>query len=212
MKTQLVLVDDHQIVLDGLRVLFATMPNTEVIGTLNDSRAVLPFLAQHAADILLCDLNMPHLSGIDLVLQLRQPHPLLKVLLLTMTDDAATIREAIRAGVSGYVLKQAGRDKLERAISTVMQGKKFFDEDVINALSILPTNDCCDHDLLARLTDREMDVLRLVAEELSSQQIADKLCVSVPTIETHRRHLFQKLGVKNVVGIVKFAMKHGLVK
>lgn len=129
-----------------------------------------------------------------------------------MADDAVTIREAVRAGVMGYVLKQAGRDKLERAIDALMQGKKFFDEDIVSALSLLPVDDHCDQDLLARLTDREVDVLRLVAEERSSQQIADKLCVSVSTVETHRRHLFQKLGVKSVVGIVKFAMKHGLIQ
>ena len=209
--TRLLLADDHQLILDSLQTLFASIPGVQVTGTLNDSRQVYDTLTHNPVDVLVCDLHMPHLSGIDLILRLKQTHPDVKVLLLTMADDAQTIREAVRAGVCGYVLKRAGRYELETAITVLMQGKRYFSPDVLDQLSQLEATGPNDHDLLTCLTDREVDVLRLIADENPTHQIAEKLFISVPTVETHRRHLMQKLGVKSVVGMVKFAMKYGLV-
>ncbi len=128
-----------------------------------------------------------------------------------MAEDAITIREAVRAGCAGYVLKRADRNELEKAINVVKRGQRYFSPDIIDQLTSLKTDDNAEHTLLSMLTDREVDVLRLVADEKPTHLIADELCISVPTVETHRRHLMQKLGVKSVVGMVKFAMKHGLV-
>lgn len=206
--TRLLLVDDHQLILDSLQTLFASVPGVQVVGVVRDSRRVPDVLAKTGVDVLLCDLHMPHLSGIDLTLYLRKTHPAIKVLLLTMTEDAPTIREAVRAGVAGYALKRAGRDELETAVATLMQGKRYFSPEVIEQLARL--DETATHDPLTALTDREVDVLRLIADENSTCRIAEKLFISVPTVETHRRHLMQKLGVKSVVGMVKFAMKYGL--
>lgn len=208
---RLLLVDDHQLLLDSLQTLFLSMPHVRVVGTVNDSRRVPELLAKTGVDVLLCDLNMPYLSGIDLTLCLRHSHPAVKVLLLTMVDDAPTIREAVRAGVAGYVLKRAGRNELETAVTTLMRGQRYFSNEVLEQLAHLEDTTMGEHNLLASLTDRELDVLRLIADENPTHRIADKLFISVPTVETHRRHLMQKLGVKSVVGMVKFAMKHGLV-
>jgi DNA-binding NarL/FixJ family response regulator len=209
--THLLIVDDHQLILDSLQTLFASIHNVRVVGTTNDSRRVSDMLACTGADVLLCDLHMPHLSGIDLTLLLRRTHPTVKVLLLTMADDAQTIREAVRAGVAGYMLKRAGRDELEKAVTAVMKGQRYFSSEVMGQLAELEETKTADGDPLTALTDREVDVLRLIANENPTHQIAQKLFISVPTVETHRRHLMQKLGVKSVVGMVKFAMKHGLV-
>ena len=208
---RLLLVDDHQLILDSLQTLFVSMPGIQVVGMINDSRQVPDILATTAVDVLLCDLNMPHLSGIDLTLLLRRTHPALKVLLLTMAEDVFTIREAVRAGVAGYVLKRAGRDELEKALTTLMQGHRYFSPEVMEQLARLDETGPAEHDSLTALTDREVDVLRLIADENPTHRIAEKLFISIPTVETHRRHLMQKLGVKSVVGMVKFAMKHGLV-
>ena len=208
---RLLLVDDHQLILDSLQTLFLSMPGIQVVGMINDSRRVPETLTTTGVDVLLCDLHMPHLSGIDLTLCLRKTHPTVKVLLLTMAEDAPTIREAVRAGVAGYALKRAGRDELEKAVTTLMQGQRYFSPDVMEQLARLDETGTADHDSLTALTDREVDVLRLIADENPSHRIAEKLFISVPTVETHRRHLMQKLGVKSVVGMVKFAMKHGLV-
>ncbi|AQG78529.1 response regulator [Spirosoma montaniterrae] len=208
---RLLLVDDHQLLLDSLQTLLASVPGVEVVGGLNDSRLVTAALAKTEADILVCDLHMPHLSGIDLTLRLRHSHPGLKVLLLTMTEDASTIREAVRAGVTAYVLKRAGRDELEKAITTIMCGQRYFSPEVFEQLVQIEQHESTDSGPLATLTEREVDVLRLIAEEHPTHQIAEKLFIGIPTVETHRRHLMQKLGVKSVVGMVKFAMKYGLV-
>lgn len=208
---RLLLVDDHQLILDSLQTLFVSIPGVQVVGTVNDSRQVLDVLAKTTIDVLLCDLHMPYLSGIDLTLCLRKTHPAVKVLLLTMAEDALTIREAVRAGVAGYALKRAGRDELETAVTTLMRGQRYFSPDVMEQLARLDETGVAEHDSLTALTDREVDVLRLIADENPSYRIAEKLFISVPTVETHRRHLMQKLGVKSVVGMVKFAMKHGLV-
>jgi DNA-binding NarL/FixJ family response regulator len=210
-KARLALVDDHQLILDSLQTLFASVSGVEVAGALNDSRRVSDMLEKTTIDILVCDLHMPHLSGIDLALQLRRSHPMVKVLLLTMAEDALTIREAVRSGVAGYVLKRAGRGELEKAISTVMQGHRYFSPYILERLTELDETLTVEHSPLTCLTDREVDVLRLIADEHPTHRIAEKLYISVPTVETHRRHLMQKLGVKSVVGMVKYAMKHGLV-
>lgn len=209
--TRLLLVDDHQLILDSLQTLFASIPGVVIVGTVSDSRRVAEILAKTSIDVLLCDLHMPYLSGIDLTLCLRKTHPAVKVLLLTMAEDAPTIREAVRAGVAGYALKRAGRDELEKAVTTLRQGRRYFSPEVMDQLAYLNETSAGEHDPLTALTDREVDVLRLIADENPTHRIAEKLFISVPTVETHRRHLMQKLGVKSVVGMVKFAMKHGLV-
>jgi len=209
--TRLLLVDDHQLILDSLQTLFASIPNVQVIGILNDSRRVCDMLLNNPIDVLVCDLHMPHLSGIDLTLRLKQTHPDVKVLLLTMACDAQTIREAVRAGACGYVLKREGHSEIETAITVLMEGKRYFSPDVLDQLSQLEETSPNNHDPLTCLTDREVDVLRLIADENPTHRIAEKLFISVPTVETHRRHLMQKLGVKSVIGMVKFAMKYGLV-
>lgn len=208
---RLLLVDDHQLILDSLQTLFLSIPGIQVVGVVNDSRRVPDVLVKTNVDVVLCDLHMPHLSGIDLTLQLRRSNPAVKVLLLTMAEDTPTIREAVRAGVSGYALKRAGRNELEQAVTTIMTGQRYFSPAVLEQLASTEdavTGEC---DGLTALTDREVDVLRLIADENPTHQIAEKLYISVPTVETHRRHLMQKLGVKSVVGMVKYAMKHGLV-
>ncbi|GAB3999634.1 response regulator transcription factor [Spirosoma daeguense] len=209
--TRLLLVDDHQLILDSLKTLFASVPNVVVAGMTNDSRLVADLLAQIEVDIVICDLHMPLLSGIELTVLLRKKYPMVQVLLLTMAEDGPTIREAIRLGAAGYVLKRAGRSELEKAVKTLSQGERYFSPGVMELLARLEKTDPAETNLITTLTDREVDVLRLIANEHPSHHIAEKLFISITTVETHRRHLMQKLGVKSVVGMVKFAMKHGLV-
>ncbi|MFN8357956.1 MAG: response regulator transcription factor [Spirosomataceae bacterium] len=211
---KILLVDDHQIVLDSLRMLFTAINGVQVVKTLTDSRQVLPCLDAYEVDLVISDLHLPYLSGIDLTLQIKQHHPHIKVLLLTMAEDSPTIREAIKAGTNGYVLKKTGKEELEKAIRKVMEGKKYFSEEVIDELAHSPAQDLNDSQVstIPHLTSREIEILRLIAQEYSSGQIAEKLFISLPTVESHRRSLMQKLNVKSVVGMTKFAVKHGLVE
>lgn len=210
---KLLLVDDHQIILDCLSFMFSSIPNNEVIGTLNESSKVMTYLEKNEIDIVVTDFNMPNLSGVDLTLQIKEKYQNIKVLLLTMVEDAPHIREAIIAGVDGYVLKKAGKNELQNAILSLYSGKKYFSQSVIDELAAASTNDFkdCKHQTILHLTSREIEILKLIAEELPSNQIAEKLFISTATVETHRRNLMHKLGVKTSIGMVKYAMTHGLV-
>lgn len=210
---KVVLVDDHQIVLDGLHFLFSTIENVEVAAALTDSREVVPWLEEHGADILVADLHMPHLSGVDLLLKTRPLFPELKVLLLTMAEDVVNIREAVRAGVHGYLLKKTNKEELGRAIHVLMSGKNYYSKGVIEELAHSPAEDLneCRPETIQSLTRREVEILKLISEENSTTEIAEKLYISIPTVETHRRNLMIKLNARNLAGLVKYAVKHGLV-
>lgn len=210
---KILLIDDHQVLLDSLRLLFKSIDNVEVVGILNDSRQVAHFLDIQEVDILISDLHIPYLSGIDLTLQLRKTHPALKILLLTMAEDAPHIREALRAGVHGYVLKKTGKDELEKAILKLMEGKKYYSEAVIEELAATADEDFNDArpETIEHLTTREIEVLKLITMEKSTSEIAETLFISISTVETHRAKLMKKLNVKSAIGMVKFAIKHGLV-
>ena len=212
---RVVITDDHEIILDSLSLLLSRIEGIEVIGTINDSREVIDFLQDHEADILLTDMNMPLLSGIDQTLKIRQQFPHMKVLMLTVSEDADSIREAFRAGISGYVMKKASKAELEKALKTVARGEKYFSESVMTQLVALPADTIRVVDeapaLLTPLTDREIEIIRNIAQELSTNAIADKLFISPGTVETHRHNILRKLGVKNSIGIIKYAVKHGLL-
>lgn len=215
MPIRVVITDDHQIVLDSLSLLISTIPNMEVVGTLNDSRKVFTFLETNEADVLVTDLSMPYLTGVDLTLQVRSKFPQLKILMLTVSEDADTIRKAFQAGIAGYVMKKANRAELERALTTVASGEKYFSEAVMkellspSALTATPTDELPGQPIA--VTSRELEIIRLIAQELSTSEIAERLFISVGTVETHRHNILRKLGVKNSIGIIKYAVKHKLV-
>lgn len=210
---KILLIDDHQVLLDSLRLLFNSLENVEVAGVLNDSRKVTQFLDNQDVDILVSDLHMPYFSGIDLTLKLKKSHPNLKVLLLTMAEDAQHIREALRAGVHGYILKKTGKEELHKAILKLMDGKKYYSEAVIEELAATADEDYNDArpETIEHLTAREIEVLKLITQEQSTAEIAEKLFISISTVETHRANLMKKLNVKSAIGMVKFAIKHGIV-
>ena len=212
--TKILLIDDHQVILESLKLLFRSIENIEVVGTLNDSRLVNTFLENNAVDLVISDFHIPYLSGVDLTLQIRKNHSHIKVMLLTMAEDAPHIREAIKAGVSGYLLKKTNKEELTLAIGQIMAGKKFFSQDVIDELTANTDDDGNNANpaTIQHLTEREIEILKLIALEYSSNEIAEKLFITISTVETHRRNLFQKLNVKSAIGLTKYALKHGLVE
>lgn len=210
---RLLLVDDHQVILDSLRLLFKSIEDIEVVGILNDSREVKAFLEKEIVDIVVSDLHIPHFSGIDLTLMLRRDFPELKILLLTMAEEAPHIRQALRAGVHGYVSKKASKEELEKAIKKLMEGKKYYSQAVIEELAATSEDDYNNArpETIEHLTTREIEILKLITMEFSTFEISNKLFISVPTVETHRSNLMKKLSVKSAIGMVKFAIKHGLM-
>ncbi|MEM6802968.1 MAG: response regulator transcription factor [Bacteroidota bacterium] len=207
---RVLLVDDHQIILDSLELLFDLMEGIEVVATLNDSRDVLKLLGEIEVDMLITDLTMPYINGIDLSFQVKEKYPDLKILMLTVNDQGDRIQDAFKAGISGYVMKKADRKELEQAIRVVASGQLHFNQEVMR--SILSNNGDTDASLkLKHLTKREIEIIKLIVQEHSSSEIAEKLFISLGTVETHRHNIFKKLDVKNSIGLVKFALKYKLV-
>lgn len=211
--TRLLLVDDHLIVLDSLSLLLSTNADFQVAGMVSSGKQALQFLKENEIDVLITDLKMPDMTGIELCLKARQEYPKLKILILTMVDDPVQIREAIAAGTTGYILKNTDRTELYFAISALATGKKFFSEHVVFGLADMLQQERGSQipGEISKLTTRELEVLHLIAKEFSTSEIASKLFISIPTAESHRRNLIQKLGVKGTVGLVLYAVKNHIV-
>lgn len=214
---RLIIADDHQFILESIEILISTMPDVEVVGIYNNAAGVLEALkSDENIDIVLTDNNMPEMTGIELTYKIRQEYPKTKVILLTVSEDAATIQAAFNAGISGYLMKKAGRIELETALKTVMAGKKYFSESVVFELLNRDKNMAeLDNEPVAEklknLSDREIEIIKLIANELNSNEIAERLFLSPATVETHRHNILKKLGLKSSIGLVRFAVDNGLV-
>lgn len=211
-KAKVLLIDDHHIVLESLSLLLSSFDGMTVSGAYSDGREAIEYYRNNGADIIITDMRMPIMNGVEICAEVRKIDPQVKVLMLTMVEDAKQIREAIKIGVNGYVLKMADADELLLAIKTVLDGKRYFSDEVVIELAVgkdetLTTKPGS----FAKLTLRELEILRLVGKEMSTNEIAEKLFISVPTVETHRRNLMQKIGAKSVVGMILFAVKHELL-
>jgi DNA-binding NarL/FixJ family response regulator len=208
---RIILVDDHHLFGQSLYSLLIQMPDVEHITVFKRGQEVLDFLEINEADVVLSDLQMPEMNGVELTTQIHQHFPEVRVLILTIDDEPHKIRQAIAAGASGYLLKDTDRAELEEAIRKLYQKLPYYSEKVLKIITTNPENNKLINSELSQISSREIEVLKLIAMEFSTNEIADKLFVSVNTIESHRKSLMKKLDVKNVVGLIKFAMRHKLV-
>jgi DNA-binding NarL/FixJ family response regulator len=210
MPVKVLLADDHEILLESLTTSINASSEIEVVSTATNGEEVLKKLDIYEVDVLVCDMQMPIMDGISTVLQVRQLFPEVKVLMLTMLDETLPIKKAIQAGASGYILKKSKKAELEKAILAVASGKKYFNDEVLSALTHEEENVIdVQHQTL---TERELEVLVLIAQECSSQQIANKLFISLNTVESHRRNIFRKLNIKNLAGIIRYALQNKLIQ
>jgi DNA-binding NarL/FixJ family response regulator len=207
---RIILVDDHHLFGQSLYSLLIQMPDVQDITVFKRGQEVLDFLENNEADVVLSDLQMPEMNGIELTTKIHQHFPEVRVLILTIEDEPHKIRQCIAAGASGYLLKDTDRAELEEAIRKLYQKLPYYSEKVLKIITTNPDNKLINSEL-SQISSREIDVLKLIAMEFSTNEIADKLFVSVNTIESHRKSLMKKLDVKNVVGLIKFAMRHKLV-
>lgn len=205
---KILLVDDHAIVSDGLQALLNQVDDLEVVNKLVSGDFALAYLKQHEVDLMITDYSMPDMDGLTLVKKAKQLKPDLKIIVLSMHDEVVMIREILAAGVDGYVLKKYAQQELVNAIETVNNGRQYWSAEVNKALlsALLPPEMHEDH-----ITEREIDVLRLLAQELTSKQIADKLFISERTVETHRKNLMRKTGANNGIGLVRYAYSKKLL-
>lgn len=203
------ITDDHQIVIDGIRSILDQDTDIEVVGGALSGADTLEQLKEQEVDVLLLDINMPEMDGIEVAQHLKeQGHPV-KVLILTMHNNPQFTKQLIQIGVLGCLMKNAGKQEMIRAIKAVNQGIRYYGEEVTNTLfdSLDKSQKASQK---AELTKREIEVLRLIAHGHTTQEIGDKLFISTHTVETHRKNLLSKLGLKNSAGLARFAAKNGL--
>ncbi len=210
-KVKILVVEDHKILLDSLCLLLSTINNIEIVGKASNGRDALAILEKSEVDLMMTDIGMPIMDGIELTIKTKEAFPKTKILILSVSEEAETIKNALRAGASGYMFKSAEREELELAIETVLSGKKYYNELSLNKLAGIQDEVIADELPKVELSQRELEVLKLIVAEHSGTEIAEKLFISASTVETHRKHLFQKIGVNSSVGLVKFALKFGIL-
>ncbi|MEI7597286.1 MAG: response regulator transcription factor [Bacteroidota bacterium] len=215
-KIKLLIVDDHQIIIDGLKSLLSTEDFIEIVGEAKNGREAIDLASRIDIDVILMDVDMPIMNGRDATIQIVKNYPTIKIIILTMFNDKSLFSELIKAGASGYVLKNTDKEELIEAIISVSENKTFFSSE-IPIMIVKPsteqilsgsTNNSED---LKVLTDREIQILISIAQGLTNAEISKKLYISIRTVDTHRTNLMRKLSIHNVAGLIKFAIKHNLI-
>ncbi|QEC42187.1 response regulator [Pseudobacter ginsenosidimutans] len=208
------ITDDHELYLEGLTLLLGKQEGIQVVGTAMNGGHLLKQLPELEIDVLLLDVHLPDIEEEDLLKQIRVIKPELKVLYLTLMRGTRYIHKLVKYDIQGYLLKNASMEELKKALKAISTGEKYFSKE-INILdteqdfrNTITIEDKKVEEILSR---REIEILTLICKEFSNSEIAEKLFLSVSTVETHRKNLIAKLGVNNTVGLVKFALKNRLI-
>ena len=204
---KILLVDDHTILLDGVKSLLSGEEDLQVVGQAGSAEAALEFLKKQDVDLIITDYSMPGMDGLSLLNTVKRIAPSTKIILLSMHDEVHLVKEILKAGVNGYVLKKDTHKELLNAIHDVRNGKVYLSSDV-NKMLITNLNNPDEGKLL---TDREREILKLIAKEYTNKNIAEELFISERTVETHRKNIFKKTGTNSLVGLIKFAYANNLI-
>lgn len=212
-KISLIIVDDHKIFRDGLKLLLSRFPNVELIGEASDGAEFLDLLKEKKPDIVFMDINMPKINGLEATKLALQRYPDLKIIILTTFLEEEYIEQMITAGVEGYMLKNSELDEFDKAINRVFYGGNYFSEEIVGMIlsniKRLRTQKKISNK--HNFTPRETEILRLICKGLSNEQIAESTFVSIKTIEKHKSILFQKTNTQNTVNLVIYAFKNELI-
>ena len=214
-SVRVLLADDHAIVRSGLRLLLEREPDLSVVGEAADGRAAVDWIAHQPADVAVMDVGMPGLNGIEATFQIARQHPHVRIVMLSMHSDETYVLRSLRAGASGYVLKESAENELIAAIRAVTAGKSFFSPKVRRLLQQ-------DHverlrreggeDSYGLLTEREREILQLISEGNSNKEIASRLSISVLTVETHRKRILDKLNLHGTADLILYAVRKGIIQ
>lgn len=211
-KKRILLADDHTILRSGLRLMLSTQPDWEVVGEAANGAETIEKCEQLQPNLILLDVSMPGLSGLDILPALRRAAPGVKILILTMHDDKHYLQEALRNGASGYVLKKAADTELITAIQAVLKGEFYVHHSMMRfVLEDVLDNQAAPSDEWDQLSEREQQVLQLVALGYTSAEIAEKLTLSPKTVETYRARGMEKLGLRSRAALVRYALRRGLI-
>ena len=204
MKASVFIVDDHYMVIEGIRSLLQNEKDIDWMGHATNAASCLSFLKKQLPDIILMDINLPGMNGIDLCKEVRKLYPSVFVLGLSTFNQQAYIRDMMENGASGYVLKNANKNELLEAINSVMKGKSYMSDEVAVAFKEKNTG-------IPLITRREKEVLQLIAKGLTNAEIAQKLFISIPTVNTHRKSLLEKFNAKNTAILIGKASRQDII-
>jgi DNA-binding NarL/FixJ family response regulator len=214
---KIMLIDDHQIVRDGIKVLLESLENVSVIGEASNVPELLEKLKSVQPDIIVTDISMPDISGIELtkIINEDKKYQNIKILILSMYTNEDFVFNAIKAGAKGYLPKNTTRKELFEAVNTIYNGEEYFSESISNIILksyIKKAKTDENNEKKEALSIREIEILRLFAQGTTNQEIADKLFISIRTVESHKNHIMQKLALKTTVDLIKFAIKNKIVE
>lgn len=212
--THLAIVDDHSIVLQGLELMLKNEPSVELAGLYQNGAQLLSALQRdETINTILMDIHMPDINGVELCKMVKRDYPSVSVIGLSMVSEMSLVRLMIRNGASGYLHKNAGKEEVMQALDRVRKGKKFFSEEIRDMLLEGTSRGriAGNKSPYPRLSRREKEVLGLIVDEYTTQEIADKLFISFGTVETHRRNILSKMGARNTAGLVRIALEYRLL-
>jgi DNA-binding NarL/FixJ family response regulator len=204
----IIIADDHQIVIDGLKSLLITHPHIKIVGEAANGEEALALIEKNNVDIAVLDISMPIMNGVEAAKMIKKLYPDIRILILTMHDGSEFIHELMEIGANGYILKNRGMEEFVDALETISKGEEYIKGQVLNTLLDAVRKP---KSKVVQFTKREKDVLRLIVEDHTTSEISAKLNIANSTVETHRRNLIEKTGVKSSLGLVRYAIENGHV-
>ncbi|MBK6264660.1 response regulator transcription factor [Marivirga sp. S37H4] len=208
---KILLVDDHRLIRDGIRFYLESEDNISIVGEASNGKEGIIFLEKNpgGVDLVMTDISMPEMNGVDFTIAIQKNFSEVKVLGLTMIKDSQYVKQMLQAGASGYLLKNAREKEIVEAINTIMKGGTYYAQEATQAIMDFMSKKKKSDDVVS-ISAREKEVLRLIIDELSNQEIADKLFISIRTVEAHKRNLLEKTNSKTLAGLVKYAINNFL--
>ena len=211
-EVKIMIVDDHQIIIDGLKALLDDVEGIRVVTTASNGREAFDMLKIFSVDVILMDIDMPVMDGLQATKAIKEKKSSPFIIILSMHLQKGMVEDLIKMGVDGYLLKNSDKEQLTNAIFQVASGKKYFGPDV--TLTLLGDDKSAKSkspDIAIGLTDRELEIMKLIADGYTNKEIGDKLFISHRTVDTHRTNMMKKLNVNNVAGLINFAIRKGLI-
>lgn len=210
-RIKIVIVDDHQMLIDGLSAIVSSYPEIELIKTYTNGNKLLEEIETILPEIVLTDISMPEIDGYELTKKIKEKLPDTHVIALSMFGSINEINKMLDAGISGYVLKNVGNRELIEAIQKVASGKMHFSDDITEEMVKNAHTKSVKPEQKPTLTERELEILKLIVQEFNNAEIADKLFISERTVETHRKNMIRKFNTKTIVGLIKYAIDNKLI-
>jgi len=214
LKIRVLIADDHAIIREGLRVMLDNQPDMEVVAVAINGREAIQLVDKHEPDVAVIDISMPELNGVEAIQQIMPRHPRLGVVVLSIHETKPYVYRALKAGAKGYLVKETAGLEVVDAVRAVYRGEHYLSQSIADLLtteSFQKLESLTDFSSLESLSPREREILQLVAEGKTSQEIAERLSISPKTVDTYRSRLMRKIGVEDMAGLVKFAIQHGVI-